>query len=481
MSMPLEEGKNYFFDVSGLLLHLRNVKHFTGIQRVLVMMILRFSSSVGSDNVYLSYYDSSKKSYQAISVNDVGLLTIANADELAHYFRLGGKQSRNLSPLSRYRSRPLKYVLYRFKLDVAAAVGYEYAFRKFSVDSSQWKKLRAISKLTKLEKPNAFPFKSLSKEGDHLIVIDSSWTVGRTKDAFVDARRSGLTVSIMIHDLIPIMVPELVPHKAPIVFYNWLLETAEYTSVYLTNSVKSKEDLDLFLSEYDISIQSFAVPLAQEGLDLPNYAEHYSTKVNSKAFSKLAEMMELDERVRSVVTHPYVIFVGTLETRKNVWRMALAWERLLSLYGPNIPRLVLVGRPGWFNQDFDNFVAGTGYLQGWIQRFESPTDQELAFLYRHCEFGILVSLYEGWGLPIGEALSYGKTSVVGASTSLPEVGGDLVEYCDPTSVDSIVEACAKLINTPKIRHDYEQRIAQSKLRTWDDVASDILLCLMKET
>jgi glycosyltransferase involved in cell wall biosynthesis len=480
--MLSQEDRNFFFDVSGLLLHLKNVKHFTGIQRVLVMMILRFSNLVGQDRVYLSFYDSSKKSYQAVAVSDIGLDKIGSASDLAHYFRIGGRQSRDLPPLSRYRSKPLKYLFYKFKLDLAAALGREYAFRKFSVDGKQWKKLRAASRISlKLKKPKSLSFESLSKKNDHLIVIDSSWTVGRTKEAFVKAKSSGVVVSIMIHDLIPIMVPELVPHKAPIIFHNWLLETADYTSVYLTNSIKSKVDLDLFLSEYSITKKTIAVPLAQEGLHFSDEMVPQASKVNDKAFPKLATMMEIDERVRSVVSHPYVIFVGTLETRKNIWRMALAWERLLSLHGPNIPRLVLVGRPGWFNEDFENFAAGTGNLQGWIQRLESPTDKELAFLYRHCEFGILVSLYEGWGLPIGEALSYGKTSVVGASSSLPEVGGDLVEYCDPTSVQSIVDACSKLINTPEIRRDYEERILQSKLRTWNDVAKDILLYLNEKS
>lgn len=476
--MLSQQDKNFFFDVSGLLLHLKNVKHFTGIQRVLIMMILRFANLVGQDRVYLSYYDSSKKSYQAVAVSEIGLEKVGSASELAQYFRIRGKQSRDLAPLSRYRSKPLKYQYYCLKLDLAAALGREYAFRKFSVDGKQWKKMRAASRTASTsKKPQTLAFDTISKKNDHLIVIDSSWTVGRTKEAFVKAKHSGVIVSIMIHDLIPIMVPELVPHKAPIVFHNWLLETAEYTSVYLTNSVKSKTDLDFFLAEYSITKNTIAVPLAQEGLHFPNEMAQQPSKVNYRAFPKLATMMEIDERVRSVASHPYVIFVGTLETRKNIWRMALAWEKLLSLHGPKIPRLVLVGRPGWFNEDFDNFATGTGYLKGWIQRLESPTDQELAFLYRHCEFGILVSLYEGWGLPIGEALSYGKTSVVGASTSLPEVGGALVEYCDPTSVDSIVEACSKLIVSPEVRREYEQKIAHSELRTWDDVARDILLCL----
>ena len=105
---------------------------------------------------------------------------------------------------------------------------------------------------------------------------------------------------------------------------------------------------------------------------------------------------------------------------------------------------------------------------------EEPTDRELEFLYRNCRFTIMASLYEGWGLPVGESLSYGKTAVISNTTSLPEVGGDLVEYCDPASVDSIVEACLRLIADPAHRAALEARIAATRLRSWDDVAENLL-------
>ena len=278
----------------------------------------------------------------------------------------------------------------------------------------------------------------------------------------------------MIHDLIPLVTPELVPQKAPIIFHDWLVGSGEYTSKYLTNSNKSKIDLDHFLKCYNVKIPTAAVPLAQEGLGGLGIFPISPEKIKSEAFPKLSEMIDIDQHIRAAASHPYVLFVGTLEARKNVWRIALAWEKLLETYGPTIPRLVLVGRTGWSNESFDNFVLGTSSLKGWIQQIKSPSDEELDFLYRNCEFGILVSLYEGWGLPVGEALSYGKTSVVANTTSLPEVGGDLVEYCDPTSVDSIFKACANLIFDIERRAILEQKIVNTKLRSWDDVADELL-------
>ena len=87
------------------------------------------------------------------------------------------------------------------------------------------------------------------------------------------------------------------------------------------------------------------------------------------------------------------------------------------------------------------------------------------------------SLYEGWGLPVGEALSYGKTAVVSDSTSLPEVGGDMVEYCDPFSVDSLASACLRLIENPEHRMSLERKIRETRLRDWDSVAVDLVSVL----
>lgn len=108
-----------------------------------------------------------------------------------------------------------------------------------------------------------------------------------------------------------------------------------------------------------------------------------------------------------------------------------------------------------------------------MQFAERPSDTELGFLYENCLFTATVSFYEGWGLPIGESLSFGKTAVVARNSSMPEVGGDMVEYCDAHSIDSIYKACHRLIADPEHRRALEQKISETTLRTWDDVADDI--------
>ena len=99
-----------------------------------------------------------------------------------------------------------------------------------------------------------------------------------------------------------------------------------------------------------------------------------------------------------------------------------------------------------------------GGLGGWVIWLDAPTDAELDHLYRHCLFTATVSLYEGWGLPIGEGLSYGKTGVVSQTASMPEVGGDMVAYCDPASMQSVEAAVRRCLDMSE-RGTLEARIA----------------------
>jgi glycosyltransferase involved in cell wall biosynthesis len=183
---------------------------------------------------------------------------------------------------------------------------------------------------------------------------------------------------------------------------------------------------------------------------------------------------EISDNIRNIATTPYVLCAGTIEARKNVWRIALCWKMLLEKGNHKLPRLIFAGRKGWLIQPLENLLQATGNLYGWIEIVDGPNDDELAFLYRNCKFTIMASLYEGWGLPVGEALSYGKTAVVADNSSLPEVGSDMVEYCDAESIESIAAACERLIDNPQRLQELERKIRETRLRNWDDVCRELM-------
>jgi len=101
----------------------------------------------------------------------------------------------------------------------------------------------------------------------------------------------------------------------------------------------------------------------------------------------------------------------------------------------------------------------------------------LAYLYRSCLFSVFISAKEGWGLPIGEGLWFGRPVVCSRGSSEPEVGGELADYEDISAPEALVEALTRLSTDIGYRERRAAQIANSKLRTWGDVSDDLWAAL----
>ena len=149
------------------------------------------------------------------------------------------------------------------------------------------------------------------------------------------------------------------------------------------------------------------------------------------------------ETIRALPPHgTYVLIVAIIEVRKNHLLLFRIWRRLLDELPPEqVPTLVFAGRIGWLVGDLMAQIASTGHLGGKLVIVESPSDAELASLYRGCLFTVFPSFYEGWGLPVTESLAAGKPCLISNRTSLPEAGGALARSFDP---DDANDAYAKI-------------------------------------
>jgi glycosyltransferase involved in cell wall biosynthesis len=171
---------------------------------------------------------------------------------------------------------------------------------------------------------------------------------------------------------------------------------------------------------------------------------------------------------------PYVLFVGTVESRKNHLLAFRAWQQLIERHGEDsIPDLVCIGRLGWNSAAFLREYVFTHGLNGKLSVLSSSVDdRELAAFYNHSEFTIYPSNYEGWGLPVSESLAFGKLPVVARNSSLPEAGRDLAVYFETGNEGSLVEAVETHALDPRRRQELEERIRTTPrhVTSWDDVA-----------
>jgi glycosyltransferase involved in cell wall biosynthesis len=159
-------------------------------------------------------------------------------------------------------------------------------------------------------------------------------------------------------------------------------------------------------------------------------------------------------RERFGLETPYFLFVGTIEPRKNLPRLFEAFGRFRARVGREAPRLVLAGSRGWRDEGIDRLAAPLGDAVRFLGRV---SEEDLVALYNAALGHVLVSLYEGFGLPALEAMACGTPTLVSDTSSLPEVVGDAGLYADPDRVDSIADALWRLWDDAALRRCLGER------------------------
>lgn len=161
----------------------------------------------------------------------------------------------------------------------------------------------------------------------------------------------------------------------------------------------------------------------------------------------------------------YILSVGTLQPRKNYVRLIEAFSKLDS-----DATLIIVGKKGWLYEEI--LEAPKKYnVESRVKFLDFVSDEELSALYRGARCFVLPSLYEGFGLPVLEAMAQGCPVVVSNVSSLPEIAGIAGIYVDPTSVDSIVRGMKDGLIA---KRNTEAARLQVKKFTWENAARQTL-------
>jgi len=177
---------------------------------------------------------------------------------------------------------------------------------------------------------------------------------------------------------------------------------------------------------------------------------------------------------------PFVLCVATIEARKNHLLVLNAWLTLLRRHGHAvIPDLVLLGRPGFNAGPALHLIEAAPELRARVTRLENAGDAVLKLLYERCLFTVFNSFYEGWGLPVTEALAHGKLALTPDHTSLREAGGGAALYFTPQSEPELAELVWSLLRDPERRQRLEAAIPERvTLRGWRDVAQGLVDSLL---
>ncbi|HET9146417.1 MAG TPA: glycosyltransferase, partial [Acetobacteraceae bacterium] len=226
-----------------------------------------------------------------------------------------------------------------------------------------------------LDRPVAFA------PGDILICTGATWQFQAYYSLIERLRQNGVIFATFVHDMVPILFPEWSVKHTTEAFELWAREVLPRADILFTNSNATARDAAEFARR-----EALPIPPARK---LP------------------MGMSFVAQRDLPAPLHPrpFVLFVSTIEPRKNHGAMLRLWRRLLQIMSEEeVPDLVFAGRVGWLARDVIGQAENADWLGGKLRLVEAPSDAELASLYRDCLFTLYPSFYEGWGLPVTESL-----------------------------------------------------------------------------
>jgi len=296
---------------------------------------------------------------------------------------------------------------------------------------------------------------------DVYVSLGTAWNRDWSADiAQRHAARGGKVVQ-MVHDLVPVLRTDLHEGTVNSAFGRWLDQMRLCTSLFLCVSQNTANDLAAYLQERG---QSKPIRVTRLAHEFKGHARNSQPPMPAGT----------QPAVRALAGTSFVLCVGSVEGRKNGARLIDAWGQALQDSGRRDVTLVFSGRPGWLAEAF-SAALGRARQQGLkIEVIEGCTDEDLAWLYSHALFSAYPSLYEGWGLPVGESLWFGTYCLASNATSIPEVGGDLIRYFSPQDIPAMTEALRWALTQPDALATAVATLRHAPLRTWRDHGQDLL-------
>ncbi|HSA84091.1 MAG TPA: glycosyltransferase family 1 protein [Patescibacteria group bacterium] len=286
-------------------------------------------------------------------------------------------------------------------------------------------------------------------------------------------RFSPVPTVVSVMDLSYLYFPELFKKSDLLQLRSWTAYSVKQAKKILTISNSSKDDI---IKEYKVSPGNVVVT-------------HLGIKENLSLTPHIYSMNEL--KAKYGLSDNYLLFVGTLQPRKNIARLIKAFAKIChpeqsegsskkkdsSPTAQNDIQLVIVGRRGWLYEEILETPKKLG-IEERVTFLENVADTELPYFYKNARCFVLPSLYEGFGLPVLEAMKQGCPVITSNISSLPEAGGEAALYVDPEDVDDIAKKMTQLLSSEKLRKELiEKGKEQVKKFSWEKTARATLAVL----
>lgn len=269
----------------------------------------------------------------------------------------------------------------------------------------------------------------------------------------------GCKLVVTIHDLAYEFFPDEFLKRDLHKLHHWTIES----------TVRAHSIIAVSASTHDDIIRVYNVPEAM-----------VHTIPNGFTYTKLShtrQTMLIHGHDYKLVPYKYVLYVGTLQPRKNISMLIYAF----ALFNKEFPeyKLIIAGKKGWMYEQIFSLVRKLK-LENVIHMVGYLSEEEKSMLYQRAFCFVLPSLYEGFGIPVLEAFAQGCPVLCSNTSSLPEVGGNAAIYFDPKNPNSLLNQLRFLERDLKVRNAcIERGEIQCARFSWEQCAQETLQILLK--
>lgn len=290
--------------------------------------------------------------------------------------------------------------------------------------------------------------------------LDSTWNIIYKRTFIYPTLKSnGFLIFNFIHDIIPVLLPEIVHDTTKANFIPFLQSVYDNSDLVLFNSFSSQKD---FL----------------DARGRFNTTRDISTRVTGLGSDFLHTHGEVkDPFIKTILGKKYILFVGTVEPRKNQANVLEAFEILAEKYDDL--NLVFIGKPGWKNEQLLSKINRHSLKDDRLFLLSNIDDDTLKSFYENAFLVTYLSKYEGYGLPIAESLGYGNITITSKNSSMYEVGKNIADYVVYDSLNEL-KSLISLYYEDQDLYDAKKLYIKENFHTtsWDqfyDSISDIFV------
>ena len=297
--------------------------------------------------------------------------------------------------------------------------------------------------------------------GSIFLDMESGWFSEINRHVFLPAlKKNNISSMVVQYDLLPIIHPLYFPVDTRQRFSEYFAAHLENESVFICISENTERDLKRHVAE-----------------------KHGDRRITTERIvlgADFAKTSPISERRPQVLPEGrYILSVGTIEPRKNYDFLLSVYDRIIDRF-PDVT-LAIVGKEGWQSSGFIRRLQSHRLFHRKLFWLEGVDDHTLSSLYRNASLGIVPSLYEGYGLPVAESLRNGCVTLSSNGGSLPEVGGDYVDYFDPWNEEELVRLITEYLSDEEKYLTQKKRISTYLPPTWRQTGMQLLAILEKHS